>query len=131
MDSYSDKNIGQQEAGLETKNQLYPVFLKLDKLNVLLVGAGNVGLEKLNSLLSNSPHARITIVAPLVKDGVRDLAERYPYCLIQQREFDATDLVGKVIAVLATDNRALHEQIRALASEKSVLLNVADTPELC
>jgi len=35
------------------KNQLYPVFLKLEQLNILLVGAGNVGLEKLNSLLSN------------------------------------------------------------------------------
>ena len=50
----------------ENKNQLYPVFLKLDQLNTLLVGAGNVGLEKLQSLLNNSPHAKITIVAPVV-----------------------------------------------------------------
>ncbi len=29
------------------RNELYPVFLKLHQLNVLIVGGGNVGLEKL------------------------------------------------------------------------------------
>jgi len=131
MDSYSEKNTGKQEGMIEAKNQLYPVFLKLEKLNLLLVGAGNVGLEKLTSLLSNSPTARITIVAPMVKQELRDLAERHPFCIIEEREFDATDLEDKDLAILATDNRSLHEEIRVLATEKAVLLNVADTPELC
>ena len=52
----------------ENKNQLYPVFLKLDQLQTLLVGGGNVGLEKLQSLLSNSPSANITVVAPLIRE---------------------------------------------------------------
>jgi precorrin-2 dehydrogenase/sirohydrochlorin ferrochelatase len=30
------------------RNELYPVFLKLNNLNVLIVGGGNVGLEKLS-----------------------------------------------------------------------------------
>ncbi len=129
MDSYLENKT--EQIGSNTKNQLYPVFLKLDKLNILVVGAGNVGLEKLNSLLSNSPAARIIIVAPVVKQEVRTLIEKHPYCSIQQREFDPTDLDDKEIAILATDSRVLHEQIRVLASEKGVLLNVADTPELC
>ena len=37
------------------ENQLYPVFLKLDAVEILLVGGGNVALEKLQSLLFNSP----------------------------------------------------------------------------
>ena len=131
MDSYSEKNIVQEEPATEMKNQLYPVFLKLDQLHILLVGAGNVGLEKLNSLLSNSPAAKITIVAPVIKEEIRDLVEKHIYCIIKQREFEATDLEGTDIAILATDRRALHEQIRVLASQKGVLLNVADTPELC
>jgi siroheme synthase (precorrin-2 oxidase/ferrochelatase) len=48
----------------EHKNRLYPIFLKLDHLETLLVCGGNVGLEKLQSLLSNSPEAKITVVAP-------------------------------------------------------------------
>ncbi len=120
-----------KQAKVEGKNQLYPVFLKLERLNVLLVGGGNVGLEKLNSVLANSPAANVTIVAPFIKDEVKQLAAKHAYCRIEQREFDVTDLEGKDIAILATDNRSLHEQIRVLATEKSVLLNVADTPELC
>ncbi|HEX5652444.1 MAG TPA: TSUP family transporter [Chitinophagaceae bacterium] len=113
------------------KNQLYPVFLKLEQLNILLVGAGNVGLEKLHSLLSNSPEARITIVAPYVKEEVRKLVYKHPSCSILQKEFDSTDLDNKELVILATDNHSLHEAITTLAHDRKILINVADTPELC
>lgn len=113
------------------KNKLYPVFLKLDQLETLLVGAGHVALEKLHSLLSNSPEARMTIVAPQVKEEVRKLVAMHSSCTIMQREFETEDLAGKDLVILATDNRQLHEQIRQLAKEKGILVNVADTPELC
>ena len=32
-------------------NQLFPVFIKLNELHTLLVGAGPVGLEKLTSFV--------------------------------------------------------------------------------
>ncbi len=113
------------------KNKLYPVFLKLEKLELLLVGAGNVGLEKLNSLLSNSPEAKITIVAPLVKGAIRQLLRNHPFCQIIERPFAATDLDHKDLVILATDDKELHVQIKALADEKGILINVADTPDLC
>lgn len=113
------------------KNQLYPIFLKLEQLETLLVGAGNVGLEKLNSLLSNSPEAKITIVAPVVKTETRKLADRHASCKIIEREFEEPDLNNKDLVILATDNRSLHEKIKELATEKGILVNTADTPELC
>ena len=113
------------------KNQLYPVFLKLEQLHTLLVGGGNVGLEKLTSLLSNSSKAKITIVAPVIKDEVRTLLQKHPACTIIQRPFEITDLDDKDIVVCATDNKELHIQIKQLASERKLLVNVADTPELC
>ena len=113
------------------KNKLYPVFLKLEKLELLLVGAGNVALEKLNSFLSNSPGANITIIAPYVKEGIRELLQNHPSCSLVQRSFEETDLENKDLVVLATDNPALHRQIKALAEKRGVLVNVADTPELC
>ena len=114
-----------------TKNSLYPVFLKLEELRVLLVGAGNVGLEKLHSLLANSPQASITIVAPVVKDEIRKLVFKHPSSMIVQREFEVADLENKDLLILATDSRKLHEEVRALAKEKGILVNVADTPDLC
>src|SRR5438046_10300965 len=86
----------------EHKNQLYPSFLKLEQLETLLVGAGNVGLEKLQSLLSNYPEARVTIVAPEVKDEVKQLVSQHSSCTIVQRAFEDTDLHDKDLVILAT-----------------------------
>jgi len=115
----------------DKKNQLYPVFLKLEQLELLLVGAGNVGLEKLHSLLANSPGAKISVIAPHIKEDIRKLVFKHPSCKIFQREFQPGDLDNKDLVILATDNKALHEQIKTQATEKGILVNVADTPELC
>ncbi len=114
-----------------TKNKLYPVFLKLEQLHTLLVGAGNVGLEKLQSLLSNAPEASITVVAPFVKQEVRVLLAQHPNCILEERAFETDDLEGKDIIILATDDQGFHYQVKTLAREKGLLVNVADTPDLC
>lgn len=131
MSELKDKHIEESEVVLKEKNTLYPVFLKAADLNILLVGAGNVALEKLHSLLGNSPLAAITIVAPELKPELVTLLEKYPSCVIHQRAFQEDDLDGKQLAILATDNKALHHEIREIAISKNVLVNVADTPELC
>ncbi len=113
------------------KNNLYPVFLKLEELELLLVGAGNVGLEKLQSLLSNSPATKITVIAPLVKNEVKELLVQHTNCRLEERQFEESDLENKDIVVLATDDKALHQKIKLLARTKRILVNVADTPELC
>lgn len=113
------------------KNQLYPVFLKLHELRLLLVGGGNVGLEKLTSLLSNSPEARVTVVAPFIRDEVKHLVEHHPFCEIVERKFEEADLEGKDLVICATDDKELHAHIKYLANEKGLLVNVADTPDLC
>src|SRR5690349_20922144 len=115
----------------EHKNRLYPIFLKLEQLETLVVGAGNVGLEKLQSLLSNSPEAKITVVAPEIKDEVRRLISHHPSCRIIQGPFREYDLDNKDLVILATKNRELHEQIKDLAKQKGIIVNVADTPDLC
>src|SRR6188508_1963022 len=127
----SNEYIQKNSSELDKKNQLYPVFLKLDQLELLLVGGGNVGLEKLHSLLANSPGAKVSIVAPEVKDEIKKLVLRHSSCKILQREFHYDDLNGKDLIILATDNKQLHEEIKAQATEKGILVNVADTPDLC
>jgi uncharacterized protein len=114
-----------------SKNQLYPVFLKLQELKLLLVGGGNVALEKLNSLLSNSPDTAITIVAPFIREEVKELVERHPHCHLIERKFEEADLEEKDLVICATDDKELHVSIKYLAGEKGILVNVADTPDLC
>jgi len=116
---------------MQSSNTLYPVFLKLENMQVLLVGAGNVALEKLESLLGNAPATAITIVAPVIKEELRAYIQKFTACSIIARGFEESDLEGKHIVVCATDNKALHLQVKALANAKGLLVNVADTPGLC
>jgi uncharacterized protein len=116
---------------IDNKNQLFPVFLKLDQLQTLLVGGGNIGLEKLHSLLSNSPEAKVTIVATEVNDEIRRLVWKHQSCQIFQRAFEEKDLDEKDLVILATNDQQLNESIKSKAKEKGLLVNVADTPDLC
>lgn len=97
----------------------------------MLVGAGNVGLEKLTAILKNSPEARVTVVAPFISEGVRELAVSHPRVRLVPRKFRRTDLVGADVVILATSDRALHERIRKETRKRGILINVADTPDLC
>lgn len=113
------------------QNPLFPVFLKLEELHTLLVGGGNVGLEKLSALLKNSPAARVTVVAGIISGPVEDLASVHPNVKLVARNFRPGDLSGKDLVILATDDQELHKRIRAAARKQRILINVADTPDLC
>jgi len=114
----------------ENQNTLYPIFLKLNKLNTLIVGGGNVGLEKVSFILKNSPDANITMVATFFLDELREKVKGYNVKLIE-RAFEETDLEGRDLVICATDNYDLHLKIVELNKETKILTNVADTPELC
>ncbi|NND05867.1 MAG: bifunctional precorrin-2 dehydrogenase/sirohydrochlorin ferrochelatase [Saprospiraceae bacterium] len=113
-------------------NELYPIFLKLHQLHTLIVGGGNVGLEKLESLLKSSPRAKITMVASEVRRSeIWDLEKQFGSFTVIAKPFENVDLVGKDLVICASDDRNLHEHIRKLARDMNMVINVADTPDLC
>lgn len=114
------------------QNPLYPVFIKLHQLEMLIVGAGEVGYEKLSFILKSSPAANITVVAPWVSPKVKALLAQADYNVtIIQKEFEPSDLEGKDLAIAATDIKELNQQVQQAAKHNKVLVNVADTPALC
>ncbi|MBY0424127.1 MAG: bifunctional precorrin-2 dehydrogenase/sirohydrochlorin ferrochelatase [Cytophagales bacterium] len=112
-------------------NTLFPIFLKLDAIQVLLVGGGNVGFEKLLAMLINSPKANITVVAPEILEELSEFAAEFPTVKIIQRKFEFSDMNGVQLIVCATDDKNLHKEIYSKAKEKGILINVADTPDIC
>ncbi|WP_420459456.1 precorrin-2 dehydrogenase/sirohydrochlorin ferrochelatase family protein [Neolewinella sp.] len=60
-----------------SSNPLYPAFFRLDRLQLLVVGAGQVGEEKLRFILKSSPNARVTVVAPWMGDELRAALDAY------------------------------------------------------
>ena len=115
----------------QAHNNLYPVFFKLEQLTTLIVGGGNVGLEKLESLLRNSPQAPIRLVATSVDPRIKEIQRRYPNLRIIERAFSPADLDGINIALLATENRQTNRRIGLMARSRNIPVNVADTPDLC
>lgn len=97
----------------ESENTLFPVFLKLETLSVLLVGGGNVALEKLQALLNNAPRTRIRIVAISVDERIRELAARFPAVSIDEKAYSAADLTGMDLLVVAVNDIPLSEAIRS------------------
>lgn len=116
-----------QQAG----NPLFPVYLQLNNLHTLVVGGGNVALEKLTAILGNSAQARITLVASTVSEAVLALVRDFPAVSVEERNFEVTDLAGKDLVVVASNNDQLNAWIRAEARQRNVLINVADKPALC
>src|SRR5580765_2855705 len=113
------------------KNCLFPVFLKLEELEVLVVGAGKVGLEKLTAILHNAPASSVTVVATEISEGVRQLALSYPRLKLIKKAFEPEDLDEKEILIVAVNDAGTSNYIRVLAKQKKILVNVADKPELC
>ncbi|MEN0004943.1 MAG: bifunctional precorrin-2 dehydrogenase/sirohydrochlorin ferrochelatase [Bacteroidota bacterium] len=117
---------------MNQRNPLYPVFFKLHKLNMLIVGAGEVGYEKLFFILKSSPEANITVVATWVSDELKELLEKRDYKIkVIIKPFEEHDIDGHDLIIAATDDRALNEQVQQFAKAKGKLVNVADTPDLC
>lgn len=112
-------------------NQLFPVFIKMNTIHTLLVGAGPVGLEKLTAILGNSPDAKVTVVALEVLPELEKLAGVHQHVRVLTRGFEAADLDGIHLVVAATNNEALNQLIRTEADRRNVLANFADKPDLC
>lgn len=112
-------------------NNLFPIFLKLESLKTLIVGGGNVGLEKISGILKSSPAAPILLVARTIHPGIKALAETHPNVELAERNFRLWDLWSADIVLLATNNRETNQSILKFAKTKGLLVNVADTPDLC
>jgi siroheme synthase-like protein len=112
-------------------NHLFPVFLRLEILEVLLVGAGNVGLEKLTAILGNAPAAHVSVVAAKVSEQVRELAAGHQHATIQERAFEEADLDGKDLVIIAVNDQAVSQSIRDAARTRKILVNAADKPDQC
>ena len=112
-------------------NHLFPVFLKLETLAVLIVGGGKVGHEKLSAILQNSPETNVKLVSITISDDVRELAGTRTNIELVERPYAIGDLDPVDIVIVAIDDHELSSRIRDEAKSRGKLVNVADKPELC
>ncbi len=126
----SEKALNKHVAAKET-NRLFPVFLKLEQLRLLVVGGGAVSLEKLHAIVHNSPATRVKLVAISISEEVKALAEKHQNIQWAERPYQTEDLEEADLVMVAVNDKQVSQAVQQDARARGKLVNVADTPELC
>jgi uroporphyrin-III C-methyltransferase / precorrin-2 dehydrogenase / sirohydrochlorin ferrochelatase len=102
---------------------LYPAFLKLDGLPVVVVGGGPVAAGKLDGLLAAG--ARVTVVAPSVVPAIRERAG----VKVIERRFHPAHLAG-ARWVVAAATPEINRDVAAAAATRGLFVNAVDDPSV-
>jgi siroheme synthase-like protein len=116
---------------LHEQNELFPIFLKLRQLRLLIVGGGYVGMEKLQAVISNSPSATITLVASKISDEIKELSKAYSTITLFEKPYEISDFDNIDIAIAAINDPIVSRQVATDAKSKGILVNAADKPDWC
>ena len=107
----------------------YIACLKLKGRRCVVVGGGDVGLEKVEGILACEGEA--TLIAPDAHPALREYAnegsihwDRRPYA-------GAADLEGAFLVIAATDQSEVNIGVFEDAERRAMLVNVVDVPPLC
>ncbi|ULC59278.1 bifunctional precorrin-2 dehydrogenase/sirohydrochlorin ferrochelatase [Flaviramulus sp. BrNp1-15] len=112
------------------RNNLYPIFLKVKNLEVLIIGGGFVAEEKLTFLLKSSPDANVTMVSPMFREGTIELAKKGNVALVED-VYKKEYIQGKHMVVATTDVPDVNVQAWKDCRAEAKLVNVADNPPYC
>jgi precorrin-2 dehydrogenase / sirohydrochlorin ferrochelatase len=112
----------------EIEMSLLPVFVKLARRPCLLVGAGEVALQKIPSLLA--AEASLRIIAPRVHPEIAALAA-HGLVALEQREFLTEDLDNTFMVIAATDRPEVNAAVYDEAVRRNILCNSVDDPPHC
>lgn len=107
---------------------LLPIFLRLERRPVLVVGAGTVALAKIESL--RAAGASLTVVAPAAVQPVQDLAAQ-GQLVWHRRSFIPGDLDGIFLVIAATNDSGVNHSVYNEALTRNILCNAVDDPPNC
>jgi len=130
MDTHTNTNHELSKNDGQPLNQLYPIFLKVRVLQTLIIGGGNVALEKLTFLLKSSPSAQVTLVSPMFREETIALADKHGIPMILQ-VYDSSFLDGKHMVIATTDSDVVNKSVYNDCKERNILVNLADNPPYC
>ncbi|WP_299136487.1 bifunctional precorrin-2 dehydrogenase/sirohydrochlorin ferrochelatase [uncultured Tenacibaculum sp.] len=112
------------------RNNLYPVFLKVNELEVLIIGGGYVAEEKLTFLLKSSPDAKVTMVSPYYRKNTIKEAQKASVKMIKD-VYKKEYLIGKHMVIATTDIPEVNVEVYKDCRAENKLVNVADNPPYC
>jgi precorrin-2 dehydrogenase / sirohydrochlorin ferrochelatase len=106
----------------------YIACLRLSGRRCVVVGGGDVGLEKVEGLLACD--GDVTLVSPEAIEPLRELAEEGSIRW-ERRAYEPADLEGTFIVIAATGDSEVNIRVFEDAERRAMLVNVVDVPPLC
>jgi siroheme synthase-like protein len=106
----------------------YIACLRLGGRRCLVVGGGEVGLEKVEGLLVCD--ADVTLVAPEAEPALQEYA-REGSISWERRPYEPADLEGTFMVIASTDDTDVNIRVYEDAEARAMLVNVVDVPPLC
>ncbi len=106
----------------------YIACLRLSGRRCVVVGGGEVGLEKVEGLLACD--GEVVLVSPDAVDPLRELAEEGSIRW-ERREYRADDLEGTFLVIAATGHTEVNIRVFEDSERRAMLVNVVDVPPLC
>jgi siroheme synthase-like protein len=108
---------------------LYIACLKLKGRRAVVVGGGEIGLEKVEGLLLCD--ANVTLIAPDALPALEEYAAEGSISWERREYAGAADLEGVFLVIAATNQSEINIRVSEDAEARSMLVNVVDVPPLC
>jgi precorrin-2 dehydrogenase / sirohydrochlorin ferrochelatase len=107
---------------------LYIACLKLSGRRCVVVGGGEIGLEKVEGLLACD--GDVVLVAPEAVPELQELA-REGSITWKRRPYRREDLEDAFLVIASTDDTDVNIRVYEDAERRAMLVNVVDVPPLC
>ena len=107
----------------------YIACLKLTGRRCVVIGGGEVALEKVEGLLACD--GEVTLIAPEALPALRQYAREGSIRWEQRDYAGPADLEGAFMAIAATDDTDVNIAVFEDAEARAMLVNVVDVPPLC
>jgi precorrin-2 dehydrogenase/sirohydrochlorin ferrochelatase len=107
---------------------LFPMFVDLKDRDIVVIGAGEVALRKIEQLVKFSP--KLTVMAPSIHEEIRVLSQTHAITLVQ-REYVIEDCENRFLVIGALDDLDEQEKIYNACMNTKTPVNCVDSPLLC
>jgi len=113
---------------VDGSHDLFPMMLKLAGRKCVVIGAGNVAADKVDSLLSCG--ASVVVISPKAVRRIQARANA-GRLVWEQRRYSTRALAGAFLVIAATDSPSTNESVFRSCRARKILCNSVDDPAHC
>ena len=113
---------------MKTEKKLFPLYTDLTQKKAVVIGGGKIASRRITSLLGFV--GELVVIAPLVQPEIRELAEKGEL-IWKQKEYRREDLYDADLALAATDDSRVNDDIYSACKCLGILVNTASDHNKC